>query len=84
MYRVPKLWILDTTNTGLQISCLFVFYAGYTIPAGWMVMMIPMAIHLNPKYFDNPLNFNPWRWLVSDKYPIIIFMIYLFRNIYKF
>ncbi|CAN6240538.1 unnamed protein product [Urochloa humidicola] len=40
---------------------------GYTIPAGWMVMMTPMAIHLNPKFFDNPLDFNPWRWLEESK-----------------
>jgi len=40
---------------------------GYTIPAGWMVMMSPMAVHLNPEFFEDPLDFNPWRWLVSEK-----------------
>uniref|UniRef100_K3Y7H8 Cytochrome P450 n=1 Tax=Setaria italica TaxID=4555 RepID=K3Y7H8_SETIT len=52
--------IFRRTLTDVQVN-------GYTIPAGWMVMMIPMAIHLNPKYFDNPLNFNPWRWLEESK-----------------
>ncbi|CAL5017687.1 unnamed protein product [Urochloa decumbens] len=35
---------------------------GYTIPAGWLVMISPMAVHLNPTLFEDPLNFNPWRW----------------------
>uniref|UniRef100_A0A0D9XR05 Cytochrome P450 n=1 Tax=Leersia perrieri TaxID=77586 RepID=A0A0D9XR05_9ORYZ len=35
---------------------------GYTIPAGWLVMISPMAVHLNPKLFEAPLEFNPWRW----------------------
>jgi len=30
-------------------------------------MMSPMAVHLNPAFFEDPLDFNPWRWLVSDK-----------------
>ncbi|KAL6897297.1 hypothetical protein ACP4OV_006993 [Aristida adscensionis] len=35
---------------------------GYTIPAGWLVMISPMSIHLNPQIFEDPLTFNPWRW----------------------
>ncbi|XVF73270.1 hypothetical protein PTKIN_Ptkin12aG0188400 [Pterospermum kingtungense] len=35
---------------------------GYTIPAGWMVMVVPAAIHLSTDKYDNPLRFNPWRW----------------------
>jgi cytochrome P450 len=37
---------------------------GYTIPAGWLVMISPMAIHLNPELYEDPLSFNPWRWQV--------------------
>lgn len=36
--------------------------AGYTIPAGWAVMVCPPAVHLNPAKYDDPLAFNPWRW----------------------
>ncbi|CAN6360673.1 unnamed protein product [Urochloa humidicola] len=39
---------------------------GYTIPAGWLVMISPVAVHLNPAYFEDPLTFNPWRWQVSQ------------------
>ncbi|KAK9698625.1 hypothetical protein RND81_08G118700 [Saponaria officinalis] len=37
-------------------------YKGYTIPAGWGVMVCPPAVHLNPGRYENPLEFNPWRW----------------------
>jgi hypothetical protein len=38
--------------------------AGYTIPAGWAVMVCPPAVHLNPEIYEDPLAFNPWRWQV--------------------
>ncbi|KAL6654806.1 hypothetical protein ACP70R_008271 [Stipagrostis hirtigluma subsp. patula] len=44
---------------------------GYTIPAGWLVMISPMAIHLNPTLFDDPLKFNPWRWMDQDRTKIV-------------
>ncbi|WRX10891.1 Cytochrome P450 - like 10 [Theobroma cacao] len=34
----------------------------YTIPAGWLVMVVPAAVHLSPSKYENPLQFNPWRW----------------------
>jgi cytochrome P450 len=59
------------------MKCLFIYIyifdgsyihdSGYTIPEGWLVLMNPMAIHLNPLIFDDPLTFNPWRWQVSKK-----------------
>ncbi|KAJ6677888.1 P450 putative-RELATED [Salix viminalis] len=35
---------------------------GYTIPAGWIVMVCPPAVHMDPKEYDDPFVFNPWRW----------------------
>ncbi|KAJ4727013.1 Cytochrome P450 [Melia azedarach] len=35
---------------------------GYTIPAGWSIMVVPSVIHLNHDKYENPLAFNPWRW----------------------
>ncbi|KAF8412314.1 hypothetical protein HHK36_000275 [Tetracentron sinense] len=35
---------------------------GYTIPAGWAVVVCPPAVHLNPAEYEDPLAFNPWRW----------------------
>ncbi|KAJ4835069.1 hypothetical protein Tsubulata_028839 [Turnera subulata] len=37
-------------------------FKGYTIPAGWAVMVCPPAVHLNPEKYEDPLAFNPWRW----------------------
>ncbi|KAJ1277111.1 hypothetical protein BS78_05G269300 [Paspalum vaginatum] len=35
---------------------------GYTIPEGWIVMICPAAVHLNPTTYKDPIVFNPWRW----------------------
>jgi len=37
---------------------------GYTIPAGWIVMIIPSVVHFDPEIYENPFEFNPWRWEV--------------------
>ncbi|KAL6643712.1 hypothetical protein ACP70R_018478 [Stipagrostis hirtigluma subsp. patula] len=40
---------------------------GYTIPAGWLVIISPMAVHLNPTLFEDPLKFDPWRWTTQNE-----------------
>ncbi|XP_047337071.1 cucurbitadienol 11-hydroxylase-like [Impatiens glandulifera] len=39
---------------------------GYTIPAGWTIMVATSAQQLNPKTYDDPLAFNPSRWKELD------------------
>ncbi|VAH50329.1 unnamed protein product [Triticum turgidum subsp. durum] len=39
-------------------------FRGYTIPAGWGVMVCPLAVHLNPDIYPDPLTFNPSRFKV--------------------
>ncbi|KAI3474940.1 hypothetical protein Pfo_030251 [Paulownia fortunei] len=34
----------------------------YVIPAGWQVLPILSAPHLDPCLHEHPLEFNPWRW----------------------
>ncbi|XP_050206030.1 cytochrome P450 87A3-like [Mercurialis annua] len=34
----------------------------YTIPKGWMVMICPTTVHLNPVKYNDPCTFDPWRW----------------------
>ncbi|KAJ0080182.1 hypothetical protein Patl1_23263 [Pistacia atlantica] len=29
-------------------------------------MVAPAVVHLNPEKYENPLNFNPWRWEGQD------------------
>ncbi|KAL3828398.1 hypothetical protein ACJIZ3_017200 [Penstemon smallii] len=35
---------------------------GYTIPSGWVIVIASSALHLNADQFEDPLQFNPWRW----------------------
>ncbi|RDX99099.1 Cytochrome P450 90B1, partial [Mucuna pruriens] len=42
-------------------------YKGYDIPRGWKVLPVISAVHLDPAHFDQPHQFNPWRWQVQDK-----------------
>lgn len=37
-------------------------FGGYTIPAGWAIMVCPPAVHLNPIKYEDPLAFKPSRW----------------------
>ncbi|XP_059623289.1 beta-amyrin 16-alpha-hydroxylase CYP87D16-like [Cornus florida] len=39
---------------------------GYTIPAGWTIMVATPALQLDPNTFKDPLAFNPWRWKDLD------------------
>ncbi|KAK4415959.1 cytochrome [Sesamum alatum] len=40
---------------------------GYTIPAGWTIVVCPCVTHLNPNEYEDPYVFNPWRWQVRRK-----------------
>lgn len=47
-----------------EVELVVKMYAGYTIPAGWTLMVANSALHLNPGTHKDPLDFNPWRWKV--------------------
>ncbi|XP_059461688.1 beta-amyrin 16-alpha-hydroxylase CYP87D16-like [Corylus avellana] len=47
--------ILRRTIQDIQVN-------GYTIPKGWVLMVVPSAIQLNPNAYEDPLAFNPRRW----------------------
>ena len=49
-------WVLR----GVQQDCEF---AGYRLPAGWHVMLIPPVTHRLPEYFAEPDRFDPDRFL---------------------
>ncbi|KAI4307894.1 hypothetical protein L6164_031021 [Bauhinia variegata] len=42
----------------------------YTIPAGWIIMAVTPALHMDPKIFEDPVTFNPWRWKDIDSYTV--------------
>lgn len=39
-----------------------VHFKGYDIPAGWKVLPVFAAVHLDPDLYDEPVEFNPHRW----------------------
>jgi cytochrome P450 len=60
-----------TTSKLRELFFFFFLFAGYTIPAGWVVIVVPPAIHLNSDVYTNPFTFNPWRW------EVILHLIYI-------
>ncbi|EAZ15890.1 hypothetical protein OsJ_31312 [Oryza sativa Japonica Group] len=45
-----------------RVALRDVEYRGYTIPEGWKVIVWIRSLHVDPKYYDDPLSFNPDRW----------------------
>jgi len=39
-------------------------YAGFTIPKGWRIYVYTREINYDPHLYEEPLAFNPWRWMV--------------------
>ncbi|XP_072989407.1 steroid (22S)-hydroxylase isoform X2 [Typha latifolia] len=37
-------------------------YKGYDIPCGWKILPVLAAVHLDSSLFQDPHQFNPWRW----------------------
>ena len=56
MRLYPPVWAI--TRQALQ-DCEI---GGYPIPAGTNVFMSQWVMHRDPRYFDNPEEFNPDRW----------------------
>lgn len=42
-------------------------FAGYKIPRDTKLFISPHLLHRNPKYWKDPLEFRPERWLEKDK-----------------
>ncbi|XP_020082818.1 cytochrome P450 90B1-like [Ananas comosus] len=61
----PNLWKKATKD---------VEFKGYFIPEGTTVVAHLAAVHLNPSVFENPGQFNPWRW-VSSTLPLHLISI---------
>ena len=60
----------------IKINKKNTFILGYTIPNGWCLMVVPSAIQLNPNIYEDPLSFDPWRWQVCWKKPLILITLH--------
>ncbi|XP_056169716.1 cucurbitadienol 11-hydroxylase-like [Syzygium oleosum] len=39
---------------------------GFTIPAGWVILLVHSAPHFDADTYEDPLIFNPWHWKELD------------------
>lgn len=39
-------------------------YAGYLIPKDWCVVASLTSVHMDGMNYENPFEFDPWRWEV--------------------
>ncbi len=37
-------------------------FGDYTLPTGGTAVLCPYLIHRDPRFWDDPMTFNPWRW----------------------
>ncbi|PIN25749.1 Cytochrome P450 CYP4/CYP19/CYP26 subfamily [Handroanthus impetiginosus] len=54
--------LANTTPGFLRKAVKDIQVNGYTIPAGWRIMICQSSTHLDPTIYKDPLTFNPWRW----------------------
>ncbi|KAI5438871.1 hypothetical protein KIW84_024555, partial [Lathyrus oleraceus] len=47
---------------------------GYLIPKNWSVMACLISVHLDPKNYENPFKFDPWRWEVINLIELYLVM----------
>lgn len=52
---------------GMILNCRQIhlwLLTGYSIPQGWCVLASFISVHMNEDNYENPYQFNPWRWEV--------------------
>lgn len=59
----PSVWII-----GRQLTAPLIV-GGYELPAGIEVLASPYSLHRNPRFFRNPEQFAPERWLDPGQTP---------------
>lgn len=49
----------------LLLNCwIYLSFSGYLIPKGWCVLASFSSVHMDETNYENPYDFNPWRWKV--------------------
>lgn len=63
-HMVTFLFLYFSNGWMLWLSHTIEIFAEFVIPAGWKVLPVLSASHLDPNLLENPLEFNPYRWNV--------------------
>ncbi|KAL7184309.1 hypothetical protein ACSBR2_026459 [Camellia fascicularis] len=67
MHVINEVLRLGNVSPGiLRRTLKDINYNGYTIPAGWAIMIVTCTLQQNPNVFKDPLAFNPKRWKDID------------------
>lgn len=51
--------------------------AGYLIPKGWCVLASFISVHMDEDIYENPYQFDPWRWDVRHPFLLSFIIIFL-------
>ena len=52
-------------NYSICINRYFIILTGYLIPKGWRIYVYTREINYDTSLYEDPMIFNPWRWMVS-------------------
>lgn len=60
---------LEELNSTEKNVMQFPYYecAGYLIPKDWCVVASLTSVHMDDMIYENPFEFDPWRWEVSNQ-----------------
>ncbi|CAH8255736.1 unnamed protein product [Arabidopsis lyrata] len=62
MMTFTHMVINESLRLGSLSPAMFRKVVRYTIPAGWIVLVVPSLLHYDPQIYEQPCEFNPWRW----------------------
>ncbi|KAI5063266.1 hypothetical protein GOP47_0021813 [Adiantum capillus-veneris] len=51
----------------LRVSLEDIHFKDIIIPKGWLLVLNFSMVHFNSNYYPDPLQFDPWRWMDSER-----------------
>lgn len=68
-------WCLFLSQKFFVVRFLLFSFSGYLIPKGWCVLASFSSVHMDETNYENPYEFDPWRWKVTRF--VIVHIIYI-------
>lgn len=57
----------------ILLRIFILVFPGYLIPKGWCVLASFSSVHMDEENYENPYQFDPWRWEVKDNFSLFHF-----------